>query len=177
MSIKISLNQAYQAKNNEILIASDSIVQLNKNNVNINNLDEKIIKTLNLVHNHKSYAFNSADLANRGWLQTIIDSSHLITFCISMSVIIYGSFRSLNIDKENNEKRNNNQSRFNNEFSNDKNYINNSESNQTSQKNVQTINTTQAIFMPFAASIYLLIMFLFFESIQTIFVICTSGIT
>ena len=37
----------------------------------------------------------------RSWLQTIIDSSHLITFCVSISVIIYGSFRSLNIDKEN----------------------------------------------------------------------------
>ena len=33
--------------------------------------------------------------------QTLIDSSHIITFCISISVIIYGSFKSLNIDTDN----------------------------------------------------------------------------
>ena len=44
---------------------------------------------------------NSNSSGSRTWLQTLIDSSHLITFCISISVIIYGSFRSLNIDRDN----------------------------------------------------------------------------
>jgi hypothetical protein len=183
MSIKISLNDQFQAKNNEIFIASDSLVKIsNKNNLDINNINENIIKTLHLAeHNHKSFAFNSADLANRGWLQTIIDSSHLITFCISISVIIYGSFRSLNIDKENSQKSNKNQSQLNNSVyfnnNNDKSNDNFIDPNQTtSHQNVQTINTTQALFIPFAASISLLIMFFFFDSIQTVFVICTSGI-
>ena len=51
------------------------------------------------IYRDDSTAFSSSSMP--GWLQTIIDSSHLITFCISISVIIYGSFRSLNIDKEN----------------------------------------------------------------------------
>jgi hypothetical protein len=47
------------------------------------------------------------------WFQTIIDSSHLITFCISISVIIYGSFRSLRIDTQNDDNASKNEDETN----------------------------------------------------------------
>jgi len=158
----------------------------------------------------------------RSWLQTIIDSSHLITFCISISVIIYGSFRSLTIDQENDsytrqqqqfskEKRERKQRRrrstsggsvkknlldagsseacgsdlgVENEDGVDENDDDDDmdESNVNNQgdlhehQSTQNIDSAQALFIPVAASISLLLMFFFFDSIQTAFVICTSGI-
>jgi len=91
------------------------------------------------------------------WIpQSIVDSSHLLTFLISISVIVYGSFRSLNFEQEKlNEKLNEKPG---------------SESSYT----VQTLSSHQAIFIPVAASLSLLIMFFFFESIQTVFLLCTA---
>jgi hypothetical protein len=43
-------------------------------------------------------------------------------------------------------------------------------------QSTQNIDSAQALFIPIAASISLLLMFFFFDSIQTAFVICTSGI-
>ena len=44
-------------------------------------------------------------------------------------------------------------------------------------QSTQNIDSAQALFIPIAASISLLLMFFFFDSIQTAFVICTSGNT
>lgn len=165
----------------------------------------------------------NGDFAPRSWLQTIVDSSHLLTFCISISVIIYGSFRSLNIDKDNDEyskhqddlsvnkmMKRKKKKRMRkkvvskvvtnlaeeNEFlvqesqtttetlsittSIDFDSDSDSCSSQTSDdteyehQTIQNIDSYQAMFIPVAASISLLLMFFFFESIQTAFVICTS---
>ena len=40
---------------------------------------------------------------------------------------------------------------------------------------VQTIDTCQAAFLPIGASVSLLVMFLFFDSLQMVFAICTAG--
>lgn len=40
---------------------------------------------------------------------------------------------------------------------------------------VQTIDACQAAFLPIGASASLLIMFLFFDSLQMVFAICTAG--
>ena len=40
---------------------------------------------------------------------------------------------------------------------------------------VQTIDTCQAMFLPIGASISLLVMFLFFDSLQMVFAVCTAG--
>jgi hypothetical protein len=152
----------------------------------------------------------------RSWLQTIIDSSHLITFCISISVIIYGSFRSLTIDKENDSytrqqqqfskekrerkrrsssgvKKNLLEADSNEECGSDLGVeyedgvdddddMDESDGNLNNQGDIhehqstQNIDSAQALFIPIAASISLLLMFFFFDSIQTAFVICTSGI-
>jgi len=115
----------------------------------------------------------------------------LITFCISIFVIIYGSFRSLNIENDSNyslsEKVYNEEddcfiqtkqqqiiksssiTNLTDSFSN-----RNSTTDENDFSNLQTINSKQAILIPIAASCTLLIMFFFFDSIQTIFVICTS---
>ena len=39
----------------------------------------------------------------------------------------------------------------------------------------QTIDTTQAICLPVGASVSLLVMFFFFESMQVVFAMCTAG--
>lgn len=146
----------------------------------------------------------------RSWLQTIIDSSHLITFCVSISVIIYGSFRSLNIDKENdsyikqqdsiNSKRDNkklfkkkvkkrvttnnenellltsneheidkdeggeefSQSEMEEEIDEQLCESDNSQTELHEHQSTQNIDSTQALFIPVAASISLLLMFFFF---------------
>lgn len=50
-----------------------------------------------------------------------------------------------------------------------------SENNNDSYSSVQTIDSIQALTIPVVASFSLLFMFFFFDSIQTAFVICTSG--
>lgn len=49
------------------------------------------------------------------------------------------------------------------------------DSNRSTDDSVQTIDSIQALFIPVVASISLLFMFFFFDSIQTAFVICTSS--
>ena len=99
-----------------------------------------------------------------------MDSSHLIMFFISISVIIYGSFRSLSIDKENRDQQLLTEKM--NECGESKSF-DDDEDNQ--QQTIQTIDSTQALFMPVFASISLLLMFFFFDSIQTAFLICTAS--
>ncbi|XP_013384649.1 signal peptide peptidase-like 3 isoform X2 [Lingula anatina] len=98
---------------------------------------------------------------------SIMDSSRVSTFIISILLIVYGSFRSLNLDQENRQKQEKDGS-----FS----VVNGGEnSNQSSEAdNVQTIDSCQAMFLPIGASISLLIMFLFFDSLQMVFAVCTA---
>lgn len=110
----------------------------------------------------------------------IADSSHIITFCISISVIIYGSFRSLNLDqnyyslnndldRENrdNIKTSNAENKSDDEYDEDNEYsffINDDFTGQSSNgknQSIQTIDSIQALFIPFIASISLLLMFFF----------------
>ncbi|KAL3856194.1 hypothetical protein ACJMK2_010972 [Sinanodonta woodiana] len=89
---------------------------------------------------------------------SVMDSSRLSTFVISILLIVYGSFRSLNLEQQNKEKEKENG------------YANTNEQ----ENNVQTIDTCQAAFLPIGASVSLLIMFLFFDSLQMVFAICTA---
>lgn len=44
-----------------------------------------------------------------------------------------------------------------------------------SSAGIQTIDSTQALFLPIGASVSLLVMFFFFDSVQVVFTICTAG--
>ncbi|KAJ6659045.1 hypothetical protein lerEdw1_019347 [Lerista edwardsae] len=93
---------------------------------------------------------------------SLVDSSQVSTFLISILLIVYGSFRSLNMDFENQDKEKDSSSSagpFNG------NSTNNS---------IQTIDSTQALFLPIGASVSLLVMFFFFDSVQVVFTICTA---
>ncbi|KAL5016823.1 hypothetical protein ScPMuIL_006412 [Solemya velum] len=92
---------------------------------------------------------------------TVMDSSRLSTFIISILLIVYGSFRSLNIEQENREREKEKEKA---------NYTGNGET----EAQIQTIDTCQAAFLPIGASFSLLIMFLFFDSLQMVFAICTA---
>lgn len=46
-----------------------------------------------------------------------------------------------------------------------------------SNAGIQTIDSTQALFLPIGASVSLLVMFFFFDSVQVVFTICTAGET
>lgn len=91
---------------------------------------------------------------------SVMDSSRLSTFVISILLIVYGSFRSLNLEQENREK----------DKEKDKQYGTTTDG----ESNVQTIDACQAAFLPIGASASLLIMFLFFDSLQMVFAICTA---
>uniref|UniRef100_A0A8U7NAL8 Signal peptide peptidase like 3 n=1 Tax=Corvus moneduloides TaxID=1196302 RepID=A0A8U7NAL8_CORMO len=84
------------------------------------------------------------------------------TFLISILLIVYGSFRSLNMDFENQDKEKDNSSAAGS-------FNGNSTSN-----SIQTIDSTQALFLPIGASVSLLVMFFFFDSVQVVFTICTA---
>lgn len=96
------------------------------------------------------------------WAYSLVDSSQVSTFLISILLIVYGSFRSLNMDFENQEKDkdgNTSSATFN---------VNNT------NNSIQTIDSTQALFLPIGASVSLLVMFFFFDSVQVVFTICTA---
>lgn len=127
----------------------------------------------------------------------------MITFFISIVVIVYGSFKSLNLDKKFNECQGDGNS-YTGKGESQKLFSQNGDINQTDDQNanemddddddddenglfskhscdrdgvdsVQTIDSVQALFIPVVASLSLLFMFFFFDSIQTVFVICTSS--
>ncbi|OUC44168.1 hypothetical protein D917_09302 [Trichinella nativa] len=79
----------------------------------------------------------------------LLDSSRIAIFIISVSLIVYGSFRSLNYDAciKKEEK----------------------------QIDAQVINGRQAFLFPLVGSIFLLVSFFFFDSLQLLFFVCTSG--
>lgn len=102
-------------------------------------------------------------------LKSTIDSSHLITFSISILVILYASFRSLNSELDSLSEDENNSCLL------DKNTVIVIDENDEKKDKYQTINTFQALFIPFLSSVSLLFMFFYFDFFQTTFVICTSG--
>lgn len=108
------------------------------------------------------------------WAYSIMDSSRVSTFLISMLLIVYGSFRSLNMEQEARERQ-------------EKERQQNSNSSltglltggivqqQPNDNNVQTLDTMQALCLPLGASVSLLVMFFFFDSMQMLFAICTAS--
>ncbi|XP_043925754.1 signal peptide peptidase-like 3 [Protopterus annectens] len=101
--------------------------------------------------------------ATYSWAYSLVDSSQVSTFLISILLIVYGSFRSLNMDFENQDKEKDGTSSTNGNFN-----------GNTSSNSIQTIDSTQALFLPIGASVSLLVMFFFFDSVQVVFTICTA---
>ncbi|KRY47809.1 Signal peptide peptidase-like 3 [Trichinella britovi] len=87
-------------------------------------------------------------LSETPWFYALLDSSRIAIFIISVSLIVYGSFRSLNYDAciKKEEK----------------------------QIDAQVINGRQAFLFPLVGSIFLLVSFFFFDSLQLLFFVCTS---
>ncbi|KAM9194028.1 signal peptide peptidase-like 3 isoform 3-T3 [Dugong dugon] len=96
------------------------------------------------------------------WAYSLVDSSQVSTFLISILLIVYGSFRSLNMDFENQDKEKDNNS------------SSGSFNGNSTNNSIQTIDSTQALFLPIGASVSLLVMFFFFDSVQVVFTICTA---
>ncbi|XP_065201592.1 signal peptide peptidase-like 3 isoform X2 [Planococcus citri] len=94
------------------------------------------------------------------WAYSIMDSSRVSTFLISILLIVYGSFRSLNMEQEQRER--------------EKERLKGGSTSSTLDSKVQTLDTLQALCLPLGASISLLIMFFFFDSMQMLFAICTA---
>lgn len=99
---------------------------------------------------------------------TIVDSSRISTFVISILLIVYGSFRSLNLERER-EKEREDKEKHDEKFG-----VKSSICAGGDNDQMQTLDTCQAMFLPVGASISLLIMFLFFDSLQVIFAIFTA---
>lgn len=107
------------------------------------------------------------------WAYSIMDSSRVSTFLISMLLIVYGSFRSLNMEQEARERAER-----------DRQHAGGSLTgllgggtvpHATPDTGVQTLDTMQALCLPLGASVSLLVMFFFFDSMQMLFAICTAS--
>ncbi|XP_075146017.1 signal peptide peptidase-like protein [Haematobia irritans] len=98
---------------------------------------------------------------------SIMDSSRVSTCLISMLLIVYGSFRSLNIEQEARERelKKRNESTTN---------LLTGEPVQQEPSKFATLDTMHALCLPLGASISLLIMFFFFDSMQLLFAVCTA---
>ena len=77
---------------------------------------------------------------------SIMDSSRVSTFFISILLIVYGSFRSLSMEEEGKSE--------------------DGEEKEKKESNVTTLDSVQAMCLPLGASLSLLIMFFFFDSMQ-----------
>lgn len=110
-------------------------------------------------------ADNQGQTVEYQWAYSIMDSSRVSTFLISMLLIVYGSFRSLNMEQEARDRANSGSTNC---------LLNPSQQVQT-ENNVQTLDTMQALCLPLGASISLLVMFFFFDSMQMLFAICTAS--
>lgn len=93
------------------------------------------------------------------WAYSVMDSSRVSTFFISILLIVYGSFRSLALEEDSNEK----------DGKDDK-------EGSKGASGIQTLDSIQAMCLPLGASISLLVMFFFFDSMQMLFAICTAVI-
>ncbi|XP_013167858.1 PREDICTED: signal peptide peptidase-like 3 isoform X2 [Papilio xuthus] len=100
------------------------------------------------------------------WAYSIMDSSKVSACLISMLLIVYGSFRSLNMEREARERA---------EREREATLLGGKPVPSCSHSsNVQTLNTMQALCFPLGSSVALLIMFFFFDSMQTLVAICTA---
>lgn len=104
---------------------------------------------------------------------SIMDSSRISTFLISILLIVYGSFRSLNMEQEAREREKEKER---------SNLLTGITSNSSAGSpdganggRVQTLDTMHALCLPLGASISLLIMFFFFDSMQMLLAICTAS--
>ncbi len=95
------------------------------------------------------------------WAYSIVDSSRVSTFFISILLIVYGSFRSLALeeDKKEDKEKEDKESLLSPEAS-------SSSSDAGRKHGIQTLDSLQAMCLPLGASISLLIMFFFFDSMQ-----------
>ncbi|XP_077288225.1 signal peptide peptidase-like protein isoform X2 [Arctopsyche grandis] len=100
------------------------------------------------------------------WAYSIMDSSRVSTFLISMLLIVYGSFRSLNMEREARERQEREKEAAN--------LLGTASTTTHATNNVQTLDTMQALCLPLGASVSLLVMFFFFDSMQMLFAICTA---
>jgi len=87
---------------------------------------------------------------------SIMDSSRVSTFFISILLIVYGSFRSVAMEEGRGEEGVDEKDRREN--------------------SVTTLDSVQAMCLPLGASVSLLIMFFFFDSMQLLFAVCTAVI-
>lgn len=110
-----------------------------------------------------SNAPEMATPADYQWVYSVMDSSRVSTFLISILLIVYGSFRSLNMETEARER----------EKENAKGNLLGGPDTKCRQ-DVQTLDAMQALCLPLGASISLLIMFFFFDSMQMLFAVCTA---
>ncbi|PNF20881.1 Signal peptide peptidase-like 3 [Cryptotermes secundus] len=102
------------------------------------------------------------------WAYSIMDSSRVSTFLISILLIVYGSFRSLNMEQEAREREKEK------ERTQSLTGLPAATTGPGGDNNVQTLDTMQALCLPLGASISLLVMFFFFDSMQMLFAICTA---
>merc|ERR1719288_680336 len=103
------------------------------------------------------------------WAYSIMDSSRVSTFFISILLIVYGSFRSLALEEGKEEG---------DESKEDGDSDSSSSGGKEGKSNngIQTLDSLQAMCLPLGASISLLIMFFFFDSMQMLFAMCTAVI-
>ncbi|XP_055374242.1 signal peptide peptidase-like 3 isoform X2 [Condylostylus longicornis] len=100
----------------------------------------------------------------------VMDSSRVSTCLISMLLIVYGSFRSLNIEQESRERQE--KKKQNDDMTN----LITGESVLKEQSRFATLDAMHALCLPLGASVSLLIMFFFFDSMQLLFAVCTAMI-
>lgn len=98
-------------------------------------------------------------IENYQWASSIIDSSRVSTFFISILLIVYGSFRSLAMEDEDDDQEKDGKAE---------------DKEKGSSHGVQTLDSLQAMCLPVGASISLLVMFFFFDSMQMLFAVCTA---
>lgn len=102
------------------------------------------------------------------WAYTVMDSSRVSTCLISMLLIVYGSFRSLNMEQEARERQE--KKRQSEHLTN----LLTGEPVQQEQGKFATLDTMHALCLPLGASVSLLVMFFFFDSMQLLFAVCTA---
>ncbi|XP_046979653.1 signal peptide peptidase-like 3 [Schistocerca americana] len=111
--------------------------------------------------------------ADYQWAYSIMDSSRVSTFLISILLIVYGSFRSLNMEQEARE-REKEKERAQQGLAGLPTGTATPATAAVAENNVQTLDTMQALCLPLGASVSLLVMFFFFDSMQMLFAICTA---
>jgi signal peptide peptidase-like protein 3 len=116
-------------------------------------------------------SFELSEFYSRAY--TIMDSSKVSTYLISILLIVYGSFRSLNMEQEAREREKEK------ERANLLTGITSNSATANSEnppgKGILTLDTMHVLCLPLGASISLLVMFFFFDSMQMLFAICTAS--